>query len=171
MPIYHSNASKLTQTYTEPARPMHAKQLTHAVFIRWAVCPPTISIVSCDCWVLCQQKIVLQLTTASEYEHKHKYSIMLNLRRIGALVTWEKNLTTIYIDSYYVYTCKHTWKIQVRSGKRKKVQILDSCFGLLALISRVQHNLSLAFLGLSIVPAWEHWAIVAMLKLHRCNQV
>ena len=34
-------------------------------------------------------------------------------------------------------------KNQMCSAKRKKVQTLDSCFRLLALISRVQHNLPL----------------------------
>ena len=33
--------------------------------------------------------------------------------------------------------------------QKEKVQTLDSCFRLLALVSRVQHNLSLALLGVS----------------------
>ena len=42
-----------------------------------------------------------------------------------------------------------TRKNRVGSAKRKKVQTLDSSFWLLALISTMQHNLSLALLGLS----------------------
>ena len=44
------------------------------------------------------------------------------------------SITTLYL------------KNQVSSDKRKKLQNLDSCFGLLTLISRMQHNLSLALL-------------------------
>ena len=45
----------------------------------------------------------------------------------------------------YIYVCTYNYVC----AKRKKVQTLDSCFRLLAPISRVQHDLSLALLGLN----------------------
>ena len=66
------------------------------------------------------------------FRHLSTFTYKLHLRRLNL---WEM-----------------AFESQVCSAKRKKVQTLDNCFRLLALISRVQHNFSLALLGSS-----THW--------------
>ena len=60
--------------------------------------------------------------------------------------------THVHVHVTDVYRTYIIYMNHVCSAKKKKVQTLDSCFRLLALISRVQHDLSLAPQGLSIVP-------------------
>ena len=98
------------------------------------------------------------------FKENHVFDILINLcLGTSLLILWPlprsrqasnscRNIETYYYIHVSLYTCACTvytytyiYMKNPSSANRKKVQTLDSCFGLLALISRVQHN-----------PSW-HW--------------